>query len=105
MEEAVDTERSSDGIAPIASEGVAHGSGDVERAGGEVGESMVVVDRGGRCKAVAVVRLLISSEMRCFRILGIYEKVTVDKRSSCLRSHLGNVRWLLCSVVLRKGGV
>ena len=70
-EEAVETERSSGGIAPMARDGVAHGSGEVERAGGELGVSMVV-DRGGRCKAVAVVRLLISREIRCFRILGIY---------------------------------
>jgi hypothetical protein len=57
----------------MARDGVAHGSGDVERAGGEVGESMVcVVVKGGRCRAVAVVRLRISKEIRCFRILGIY---------------------------------
>jgi hypothetical protein len=38
-----------------------------------VGESMVcVVVKGGRCRAVAVVRLRISKEIRCFRILGIY---------------------------------
>jgi hypothetical protein len=34
-----------------------------------------VVDRGGKCRAVAVVRLLISREIRCFRILGIYGAV------------------------------
>ena len=73
-DEAVEKERSRGGIAPMARDGVAHGSGEVERAGGELGVSMVV-DRGGRCKAVAVVRLLISSEIRCFRILGIYGAV------------------------------
>jgi hypothetical protein len=69
-DEAVETERSSGGMAPMAKDGVAQGSGEVERAGGELDVSMVV-DRGGRCKAVAVVRLLISREIRCFRILGI----------------------------------
>ena len=72
-DEAVETERSRGGMAPMAREGVAHGSGDVERWGGEVDVVSIVVDKGGRCKAVAVVRLLISREIRCFvRILGIY---------------------------------
>jgi len=71
-DEAVETERSRGGMAPIARDGVTHGSGDVERPGGELGVVSMVVDRGGRCKAVAVVRLLISREIRCLRILGIY---------------------------------
>jgi hypothetical protein len=97
MEEAVDTERSRGGIAPIASEGVAHGSGDVERAGGDVSMAGggLVVDNSAE----------ISSEIRCFRILGIYGESGVDKRDSCLRSHLGDVQWLLCSAVIRKGRV
>jgi hypothetical protein len=70
-EEAVETERSSGGIAPIASDAGTHGSGDGERAGGELALVSIVVVKGGRCRAVAVVRLLISSDIRCFRILGI----------------------------------
>lgn len=71
-DEAVDTDRSSGGIAPMASDGATHGSGEVDRAGGELGVVSIVVDRGGRCKAVAVVRLRMSNEIRCLRILGIY---------------------------------
>ena len=90
-------------MAPMASEGVAHGSGDVERCGGEFGVVSMLVDRGGRCRAVAVVRLLISSEIRCF-VLGIYgECEVIFNGSSCLRSHLGNVRLLLCDSAAKGG--